>query len=97
MSSRLPALNITHVPAMTNKDPSTMEDERSANRNSDSPKYIRDKYDMFISEANLLHPHLQETTDLLSDTPLSPSHKVACNTNGLMVSSINLYKVLVDI
>jgi hypothetical protein len=74
-----------------------MEDEGSAIRNSDSPDYIRDKYDMFISEANLLHPHLQEATDLLSDTPRSPSPKTASNTNGLMVSSINLYKVLLDI
>jgi hypothetical protein len=74
---------------MTNKDPSTMEDEGSANRNSNSPDYIRDKYDMFISEANLLHPHLQEATDLLPDTPGSPSPKAASNTNGLMVSSIH--------
>lgn len=79
---------------MTNKDPSTMEDEESAKRNSDSPEYIRDKYDMFISEANLLHPHLQENTELLPDTPPSPSPKVAYNTNGLMVSYIILYKAL---
>jgi hypothetical protein len=71
-----------------------MEDEESANQNSDSPDYIHDKYDMFNSEANLLHPHLQENTELLSDTPRSPSPKVAYNTNGLMVSYINLDKAL---
>jgi hypothetical protein len=94
MYSWLPALNTTHVPTMTNKDPSTMEDEESANRNSDSPEYIRDKYDIFISETNLLHPHLQEGTEILSDTPRSPSPKVAYSTNGLMVSYIHLYKAL---
>jgi hypothetical protein len=79
---------------MTNQDPSTMEGKESAKRNSDSPEYIRDKYDMFISEANLLHPHLQENAELLPDTPRSPSPKMVYNTNGLMVSHINLYKAL---
>lgn len=73
---------------MTNADPSTMEDEESANRNSGSPDYIRDKYDIFNSEANLLHPHLQENAGLLLHTPRLPSPKAVYNSNGVMVSCI---------
>jgi hypothetical protein len=86
MSSLLPQLNTAHVPNMTNADPSTMEDEESANRNDDFPEYIRDKYDMFNSEANLLHPHLQENAGLLPVTPHSPLTKAVYNTNAVMVS-----------
>jgi hypothetical protein len=88
MSSWLPALNVTHVPTMTNADPSTMDDEGSANRNSVSPDYIHDKYDIFNSEANLLHPHLQENAGLLPNVPRCPSPKAVYTSNGVMVSCI---------
>jgi hypothetical protein len=86
MSSWLPALNPVHIPTMTNADPSTMEDEEPANRNDDSPEYIRDKYDMFSSEANLLNAHLQENAGLVPVLPHSPPPKAAYNTNPVTVS-----------
>jgi hypothetical protein len=70
-----------------------MEGEGSANRSGDSPEYIRDKYDLFIPEANLLHPHPEGTTELLSDAARSPSPQVDYNTSGLMVSPLYLSRV----
>lgn len=71
---------------MTNSDPSTMEDEESANRKDDSSEYMRDKYDMFNSEENLLHTQLQENTGLLPLTPHSSPPRAVYNTNAVTVS-----------
>jgi hypothetical protein len=63
-----------------------MQDEGSADRNSGCTDYIRDKYDIFNSEANLLHPHLQENAGLIPHTARLPSPKAVYNSNGVMVS-----------
>jgi len=83
MSSWLAPLTATHIPTMTNADSSTMEGQESANQSRDSPEYIRD---MFNTEANLLHPHLQGNASLLADTSRTPSPRAPYNVNGVTVS-----------
>ena len=79
-----------HSATMTNTEVSNMDECERRNGHRGSPRYNREKYNMYSTEPNLLHPHMQENLVLMPEITRSPSpksdHMSNYNNNGFMVS-----------